>query len=132
MGNPPRAATSPSTGRRWLSWRWAAGQGEHLRSCMRNRFRLWWSQAERGEGMPVAAVPVGGAPDGNTIYPNASSASPPSGGSPDQARAQAHAIDERHIYKCAYEAGRARERARQAQIAVQLSGSLAECGLPGL
>ncbi len=82
--------------------------------------------------MGVAAVPVGGAPDRHGIYPNTSSASPPSGGSPDQARAQAHAIDERHIYKCAYEAGRARERARQAQIAVQSSGSLAQCGLLGL
>jgi hypothetical protein len=82
--------------------------------------------------MAVAAVPVGGAPDRHGIYPSASSASPPSGGSPDHPRAQAHAIDERHIYKYAYEAGRARERARQAQITVQSSGSLAQCGLLGL
>jgi len=82
--------------------------------------------------MAVAPVPVGGAPDGNTIYPGVCSPSPPSAGSPNQAYAQAHAIDERHIYKCAYETGRARERARQAQITVQSSGSLAECGLPGL
>ena len=82
--------------------------------------------------MGAAAVPIGGAPDRHGIYPSASGASPPSGGSPHQAPAQAHAIDERHIYKCAYEAGRARERARQAQITVQSSGSLAQCGLLGL
>src|SRR5260221_10379795 len=99
---------------------------------MRNRFRLWRSQAERGEGLPVAGVPVGGAPDGNAIYLGVCSPSPPSAGSPDEAYAQAYAIDERHIYKYTYEAGRARERARQAQITVQSSGSLAECGLPGL